>query len=143
MNLTTKRSLKVIVNNKPYHIEVDNLTASPLTVKVNGRPYQVEIDLAPSAPIPQVEPPPAPEKVSKPAAGIETTAKTVTAPLPGHIVAIAVKPGDAVSLGQELCSLEAMKMKNAIRSPHNGVIAEVKVRLGQAVAHGDVLLTFQ
>lgn len=143
MNLTTKRSLTVIINNKPYRIEVDNLAVSPLIVKVNGKPYQVELEPAPVAPVPELESPPLPEQLSKPAAAAETTAQLITAPLPGHVVVIAVKPGDTVSVGQELCSLEAMKMKNAIRSPRDGVIAEVKVELGQAVAHGDVLLTFQ
>jgi biotin carboxyl carrier protein len=36
-----------------------------------------------------------------------------------------------------------MKMKNAIRSPRDGVIASVEVIEGQAVAHGDVLFTFE
>jgi biotin carboxyl carrier protein len=62
--------------------------------------------------------------------------------MPGNILGIAVKPGDEVGFRQQLCSLEAMKMKNAIRSPRDGVIASVEVSEGQAVAHGDVLFTF-
>ncbi len=69
--------------------------------------------------------------------------KAVRAPMPGHIVDIVVKPGDEVSVGQTLCSLEAMKMKNAIRSPRDGLIAGVEVTTGQAVAHGDILVTFK
>ncbi len=69
--------------------------------------------------------------------------KAVRAPMPGHIVDIVVKPGDEVSVGQPLCSLEAMKMKNAIRSPRDGLIAGVEVTTGQAVAHGDILVTFE
>jgi biotin carboxyl carrier protein len=63
--------------------------------------------------------------------------------MPGNILDIAVKPGDRVAVRQQLCSLEAMKMKNAIRSPGEGVIASVEVAEGQAVAHGDVLFTFE
>ena len=63
--------------------------------------------------------------------------------MPGNILDIAVKPGDKVAARQQLCSLEAMKMKNAIRSPGEGVIASVEVAEGQSVAHGDVLFTFE
>ncbi|HCU57729.1 MAG TPA: acetyl-CoA carboxylase biotin carboxyl carrier protein subunit, partial [Anaerolineaceae bacterium] len=68
--------------------------------------------------------------------------KDVSAPLPGVIVAILVKPGDKVSRGQELCTLEAMKMKNAIRSSREGTIASVDVAVGDQVSHGQVLMTF-
>jgi biotin carboxyl carrier protein len=67
----------------------------------------------------------------------------VRAPMPGNILDIAVKPGNKVSFRQPLCSLEAMKMKNVIRSPRDGVIARVEVSDGQAVSHGDVLFTFE
>jgi biotin carboxyl carrier protein len=62
--------------------------------------------------------------------------------MPGNVLDITVKPGDRVRFRQQLCSLEAMKMKNAIRSPRDGVIAIVNVTEGQAVSHGDVLFTF-
>jgi biotin carboxyl carrier protein len=62
--------------------------------------------------------------------------------MPGNVLNIEVKAGDRVSFRQQLCSLEAMKMKNAIRSPRDGVIASVEVSEGQAVSHGDVLFTF-
>jgi biotin carboxyl carrier protein len=48
-----------------------------------------------------------------------------------------------VSAGQEVCTLEAMKMKNAIRSPREGVVAAVEAQVGQKVAHGAVLVTFE
>ncbi|MFQ5434148.1 MAG: acetyl-CoA carboxylase biotin carboxyl carrier protein subunit [Anaerolineae bacterium] len=65
----------------------------------------------------------------------------VTAPMPGNIIRIAVKPGDTVAVGQTLCYLEAMKMENAIRSPRDGVIERVVVGEGTAVSHGDPLFT--
>ena len=69
-------------------------------------------------------------------------AKSVLAPLPGVIVAIGVKPGDAVEHGQELCIIEAMKMKNVIRATRAGTIAAVHVTLNQHVKHHDALLEF-
>ncbi len=66
----------------------------------------------------------------------------VRAPIPGVIVSVAVQPGQAVTVGQELCVLEAMKMKNVIRAPRAGVIAAVRVAVGQTVKHKDVLVEY-
>ena len=147
------RKFRITINDRTYLVEVDDLFASPITVKVNGQPYQVDIETATvepisvSEPVPTVEP--AGSQVATPAAAtastrpVNATAKEVTAPMPGHIVEIAVTAGDEVRVGQEICSLEAMKMKNAIRSHRDGIVASVVVSLGQAVAFGDVLVTFE
>jgi biotin carboxyl carrier protein len=58
-------------------------------------------------------------------------------------VAILVQPGDKVQKGQGLCTLEAMKMKNAIRSNREGTIASIVVNIGDQVNHGQVLMTFE
>ncbi len=148
-----KRRVKVTVNGKPFLVEVDDLSASPMTVKVNGQPYLVDIEPVEAEQPPTGEsttaldtmlpPPPVPAKTAPPLHLVGATDQAVKAPMPGHIIEIAVKPGDEVSPGQTLCSLEAMKMKNAIRSPRAGIIASVEVALGQPVGSGDVLLTFE
>jgi len=96
---------------------------------------------------PRWKPPPAKhlrrKKRRNPTGPAGPKVSAVKAPMPGNVLGIRVKPGDKVSFKQTLCSLEAMKMKNAIRSPRDGVIATVNVTEGQAVAHGDVLFTFQ
>jgi propionyl-CoA carboxylase alpha chain len=73
---------------------------------------------------------------------LENNSKAVLAPIPGVIVSIAVEPGAEVEQGQELCILEAMKMKNVIRSPRAGQIAAIKVSAGQHVKHHDLLMEF-
>jgi biotin carboxyl carrier protein len=69
--------------------------------------------------------------------------KEVLSPLPGVIVAILVHSGDKVERGQELCTLEAMKMKNAIRSSREGTIESIEVNIGDQVNHGQVLMAFE
>ena len=149
---TSTRKVNVIVNDKTYLVEVGDLTASPITVTVNGRPYQVNVETVPEeivlahrpdvAPEASASPTLAPEKASVPTRPADSGVNEVRAPMPGNILDIAVKLGDQVSVRQQLCSLEAMKMKNAIRSPCNGVVATVEVIEGQTVAHGDLLFTF-
>jgi glutaconyl-CoA/methylmalonyl-CoA decarboxylase subunit gamma len=67
----------------------------------------------------------------------------LNAPMPGVILEVSVAAGDAVERGQAIAVLEAMKMKNSIRSPRAGTIAEVCVAVGQAVGHGDPIVRFR
>jgi biotin carboxyl carrier protein len=148
-----EQSLRIIVNGKPYLVEVDDLTASPISVRVNGKPFSVEIE--PLRESPSMLPPdcksggpavPSPAKASAAPIAIGTpgpSVKEVIAPMPGNIMDIRVGVGDQVNYKQELCNLEAMKMKNSIRSPRDGVIAAVNVGEGQTVAYGEVLFTFE
>ena len=66
----------------------------------------------------------------------------VKAPIPGRVLRILVKPGDAVEAGMPLVVLEAMKMENEVRAPRDGTIASIDVAAGQAVGAGDVLARF-
>ena len=155
MGPASRRRMKVVVNGKPYTVEVENLATSPVRVTVDGRPYEVDIETNESE-VAQVEPvaaaarPAAVESVTPagrparpPATPGSASSREITAPMPGSILDIFVKVGDSASGGQELCSLEAMKMKNAIRTSRDGVIATIKVAEGQSVAHGDLLFTIE
>jgi glutaconyl-CoA/methylmalonyl-CoA decarboxylase subunit gamma len=51
-----------------------------------------------------------------------------------------VAPGDRVSRGQVVAVLEAMKMRNEIKAPRDGVVAAIFVQPGQLVAYGDPLV---
>jgi biotin carboxyl carrier protein len=62
--------------------------------------------------------------------------------MPGVIMDITVKPGDKVAAGDIVCALEAMKMKNMIRSQREGTVASVEVSEGQRVPFGAVILRF-
>jgi biotin carboxyl carrier protein len=68
--------------------------------------------------------------------------KLVRAPIPGVIVSIVVNVGEAVNVGQELCVLEAMKMKNSIRATRAGQIATIHVNIGQQVKHNEPLVEY-
>lgn len=80
------------------------------------------------------------------AAAATTTAKqaitgnTVTAPLPGRIIAVKVQVGDTIKSGDEVVILEAMKMENSITSNHSGKVKQILVREGENVATEAVLI---
>ena len=61
------------------------------------------------------------------------------APMPGKVVRVLVKAGDAVEAGQGLVVIEAMKMQNEVRSPKRGTIERLLVSEGQTINAGEVL----
>ena len=122
--------------------------ARPVIARVQGEEYKVWPEESVAEAPGQAAPPmiSVPESVQVTSALDAPTdtpgGREVISPLPGVIVVILVKPGDAVTRGQELCTLEAMKMKNAIRSNRDGVIETVAVNVGDQVNHGQVLITY-
>ncbi len=64
-------------------------------------------------------------------------------PMPGLIVEIRVKPGDAVKAGQGLIVVEAMKMENELKCPHDCVIKSIKVKEKEPVDQNQVLIEFE
>jgi acetyl-CoA carboxylase biotin carboxylase subunit len=63
----------------------------------------------------------------------------IRAPMPGKVTAVAVKAGDAVSKGQTLLTLEAMKMEHALSAPFDGKVEALNVEVGAQVVEGSVL----
>lgn len=61
------------------------------------------------------------------------------APMPGKIIRLLVKAGDAVEAGQGLVVIEAMKMQNEVRSPKHGTVERLLVAEGQTINAGEVL----
>ena len=119
-------------------------------VTVNGIPYDVVVEeigevassapAAPAAPVAPAAPaaaPKAPAAAPKGNAG----ATAIKAPMPGTLIKVNVKAGDAVKKGDVLCVLEAMKMENDILAPADGVVATVEAAQGASVTTDAVLVT--
>ena len=63
--------------------------------------------------------------------------------MPGKVVRVLLKPGTEVEKGDAILIVEAMKMQNELKSPKAGVIKDIRVEAGAAVAAGDVLATIE
>ncbi len=81
------------------------------------------------------------DPLPEPAAALP--AGSLTAPMPGQVVAVRVAKGDRVTAGQQLLALEAMKMEHAVLAPADGVLAELRVTTGSQVDAGDVLAVIE
>ena len=122
-------------------------------VTLNGRTYEVEVEagkamllseyeaVAPAAPVAAPAAAPAAAAPAAPAAPVVTGAgEAVNAPMPGNILKVNVKAGDAVKSGTVLVVLEAMKMENEIMAPKDGTVTQVLVSKGSTVDTGAALV---
>jgi glutaconyl-CoA decarboxylase len=124
-------------------------------VTLNGRTYEVEVEAgkamllseyeaiapAPAAAAPVAAAPAAAPAAAAPAAPAVTGAgDAVNAPMPGNILKVNVKAGDAVKSGTVLVVLEAMKMENEIMAPKDGTVTQVLVSKGSTVDTGAPLV---
>jgi biotin carboxyl carrier protein len=69
--------------------------------------------------------------------------EVIAAPMPGLVVRVNVEPGRAVTAGESLVVLQAMKMENELASPRDGTVKAVAVEPGQAVEQGQVLVELE
>ncbi|HEU5290075.1 MAG TPA: biotin/lipoyl-containing protein [Cyclobacteriaceae bacterium] len=124
----------VLHDNKSYKAEVvkADKTAKAFTLKINNHIHTVEVkdkfDLLL-------------EKLGM-NNGTAGKVNNVKAPMPGLIIDMKVKPGDAVKAGDQLLILEAMKMENILKSAGEGVVKSVKVKKGDTVEKNQVLIEF-
>ena len=72
--------------------------------------------------------------------GHHPAAGELSAPMPGQVRAVNVGAGDAVTKGQTLMILEAMKMEIRIQSPSDGVISSILVKVGETVEREQMLI---
>ena len=130
------------INGKDYAVKIGEAEGKNLTVNVNGADYQVELENAPVAQPVQSAAPAQATPAQAPVAAPVTAPKPVGAgekvnsPLPGVIIEVSVKEGQAVKAGQKVAVLEAMKMENEISAPKDGTITAIHVNKGDSVLEG-------
>ncbi len=148
------------INGHDYQVDVNSVEGGIADVTVNGIDYKVELADAVPAPAQQtVRPAPQTVSTGAPAVTPQATApapqaaqtatasapqgkgEVVTAPLPGVILDIKVKVGDAVKAGQTVAVLEAMKMENEIESTASGTVTAVNAGKGDSVLEGAAIIT--
>ncbi len=151
---------KVTIGKSVFEVEIEDITSRPVVAVVDGERFEVWPEGEPAgaetrpsaAPIAAedttVEVAPLPREVnydvdvaSSGAPG-RRRSSAVLAPIPGAIVSIAVQPGQMVTVGQELCVLDAMKMQSPIRASRDGTIKAIHVAVGDNVKHHQLLMEY-
>ncbi|GAB4476099.1 MAG: hypothetical protein Kow00124_17830 [Anaerolineae bacterium] len=145
--------ITLTIDEQTYEVEIENPHARPVIARVNGERFEVWPQPpaptpvvpsvgAPAGAAPAERPVPRPLPAPPPRTAPAESGRAIHAPIPGVIDKVSVQAGSVVKRGQELCVLEAMKMKNAIRAPRDGLIAVVHISVGQHVRHHEVLMEY-
>ena len=144
-------SLRVRVGDTWYSVEVGDLTYSPIEVTVEGETFRVEVDGLPPRPESGVRPErrrPAelvqpPSRRQSGGAAADPSDSNLRSPMAGRVIAIMVRPGDQVSVGDEVCIVEAMKMEQSIRAVRSGVVKTIHVQPMDSVGANDPLIELE
>ena len=146
MAITTVR---IKVGERWYTVEVGDLSHSPIEVIVEGERFQVEVEGLPSQPptrprrgrtsSPRIGVPPP----QSPSAERVSSDKILRSPMPGRVISILVRPGEQVSVGDEVCVVEAMKMEQSIRANQDGVVKAIHVQPMDSVSTNDPLIELE
>jgi biotin carboxyl carrier protein len=146
---------RVTIDGRIYDVEIDDPNARPVTARLSGVAYSVDVEpdrvvddtsprREPGADGPEWGVELAPPTASTAPAGdpLKAGPRAMTAPIPGVVAAVMVEAGDTIERGDELLTLDAMKMMNVIRSPWEGTVATIHVEKGDRVVQGEPLVTF-
>ncbi len=124
----------IIKDNKSYNAEVlkANKEEKSFIIRVNGNKYTVQLkdkydDLLKELGI---------------EIGSFAKVKNLKAPMPGLVVDVRVKEGDAVKKGDALVVLQAMKMENIIKSPTEGSIKIIHIKKEDVIEKNQILISF-
>ena len=134
------KEFKFTIDGKQYNAAVNELEDNLAEVTLNGKTYKVELEK---------EEAPAAAAVRRPAAAAAPSAAapagltTVKSPLPGSIVKVLVKAGQAVKKGDVLLTMESMKMENNVCAESDGTVKNVFVEPGKNVMQDDKLLELE
>lgn len=142
------KKFKFVIQGNEYEVEILNVEENIAEVEVNGTTYKVEVEkkmqqtktpkLVRSVVSPSTESHSSTAKTSSPTS--QKGAGYIKSPLPGTILNVFVKEGDKVKIGDKLLLLEAMKMENNVNADKEGIVKSIKVKVGDAVLEGDMLI---
>jgi biotin carboxyl carrier protein len=142
------RRYELVINDTPVTVTVKALAPSQATLEVDGVAYTVRLtreEMLPEAAQPRrplaASAAPRPSvHAAPPAMAGANPLGSVRAPIPGAVLEVYVRTGDAVTAGQALLKMEAMKMENVITAPVAGRITTLVVAKGSVVEQGQEML---
>jgi biotin carboxyl carrier protein len=116
----------VIVAGRSFEARLEQF-GEELRVAINGKEYAIRVR------------DPRQWRRNHSAAASSEHRQHVAAPMPGRVIRVLVKAGEAVAAGQGIVVVEAMKMQNEVRSPKAGKVERMLVKEGQTLNAGDTI----
>ena len=129
-----KKQFRITLNGKSYDVVAEVIGEESNAAPTGGARHQARSGGAAAVAAPQAP---------QPAATAPTGGGSVPSPLAGKVVSIDVAIGAQVQAGQQVMTLEAMKMNTVVSAPNAGTLKAVHVSAGDAVEEGQALLTIE
>jgi biotin carboxyl carrier protein len=134
---------EISVGERSYSVTLLEKSGSVVTFSIGGRPYTVAVEPVFDTPAvgsaaTTVAPPP-PIAIPRATRNVASPGSVVT-PIPGILVSVQVAVGTAVTQGQTVAVVEAMKMENNISAPIAGTVKKICVHPGQELEGGQEIL---
>ena len=123
---------KLTVNGAPLVLKIGQISAG-FRVRYRGADMPVRVRTPQQAALAELMP----EKLPP------DTSKMLLCPMPGLIVKLDVQVGDEVQDGQALCTVEAMKMENILRSEKKAIVTKINAAAGDSLSVDDVIMEFE
>jgi biotin carboxyl carrier protein len=120
-------TISILLNGQSYEIHIAQVASGKLKLQTGAQEFVAEVQ------------DPRAWRGRKQGALEAEGRQQIIAPMPGKVIHLLVKAGDAVQAGQGIAVIEAMKMQNEIRSPKSGKVERVVAKEGQSVSAGEVL----
>jgi len=147
---------RVKIKGKEYVVEIREKRGNTYVVSVNGEVFEVIAEEAPAeAAVPAAQPTPPPQTTpavpappAAPAAAPKpapppVSGKTITAPAPGKILEVKVRPGDRITENTVIAVMESMKMTMEIYAGMSGIVKDVRVSPGDFVELGQIIAVIE
>jgi biotin carboxyl carrier protein len=132
-----QKNFRITVDGRSYNVVVEDL--DHFAAPVHTPAASVHVPAAPPAParVPVATAPAPPPAATSPS----PTAGSITAPLGGVVFSIDVILGRDVVVGDQVATIEAMKMKTEVRSKVAGRVTGITAKVNESVETGQVLMT--
>ena len=133
-----QHQLRVKIQDTWYFVEILDIDSNPAKVLVDGVPVDVKIHEKP-----KVQKTENISQKNEPENNLHSSKKQFKSPMPGTIISFAIKEGDTIITGDEVCILEAMKMQQSLKAELSGIVKKINFQSGAQVATDDILVELE
>lgn len=131
--------MKIRVGNHWYMVEIQDMDSDPAVVLVDGERFEVKLDNSSFTSEFSLTT----SDVKHDSENRNNSLTQFNSPMPGTVISILVSIGEKLVVGQDIIILESMKMQQTFKSNVEGTVVDIKVREGDQISEGDLILSIR
>lgn len=131
--------MNIRVGNHWYMVEIQDMDSDPAVVLVDGERFEVKLDNSSFTSEFSLTT----SDVKHDSENRNNSLTQFNSPMPGTVISILVSIGEKLVVGQDIIILESMKMQQTFKSNVEGTVVDIKVREGDQISEGDLILSIR